>query len=182
MSNKPELDEQAFLNSLSDSQKQQLFLLLKENPIGEKPPVKTKPRQKQKRRQKRKSTQESSNDSGREPTKKRRTKRKPSKSRTKKHNSKIPSGKTVAKRESFTAESRQNKFLNGGDFNKHKKDSNVDKKLSGDNELTERNRATSYVAAVCSKCEYEFDDVPIYECYQDDDGLRFTCNECSARR
>ena len=54
--------------------------------------------------------------------------------------------------------------------------------MTGDNELTKCERDISYVTAVCAKCDYEFDNVPTYQCYKDDEGLRFTCDECSDRR
>lgn len=156
-----------FFDSLSDTQKESLLIFLSEQKTSK--PSKQPSVSKQKRKQARK---KSSN----KPVKRN------TKLKNKTQHPKIPTGHNIGRRETFETKQRPNHFIKSGEFKKHKKDTTIDKKLAGDNELSERNRVTKYVAATCSKCKYEFDNVPAYECYNDDDGISFICEECGLRR
>lgn len=64
----------------------------------------------------------------------------------------------------------------------HRKDAADDKLLQGNNKPTPRlGRKPEYITAKCSKCEYEFDNVPANICYSDDEGVVFCCDDCGKK-
>lgn len=92
----------------------------------------------------------------------------------------IPKGKgKLAKSSELTLGKRPNLFIQSSEFDSHKKDIEIDKKLLGNNKITARQTSrTVYLTATCSKCKHEFDDVPSQFCYKDDDGYVFVCDSC----
>lgn len=63
-----------------------------------------------------------------------------------------------------------------------RKDAKDDKVLWGDNKRTPRlGRQPEFLTAKCSKCEFEFDNVPASICYQDDEGTVFCCDDCGKK-
>ncbi len=77
---------------------------------------------------------------------------------------------------------RPNKFLDMGMDKKYKGDTRLQKKLSGDNEVTERRQEIQLVSALCTECEYIFEDVHPNLVVKDEDGLYFVCDECQLSR
>ncbi len=76
-----------------------------------------------------------------------------------------------------------NRFDKFADKDGSKRDVSIDKLLWGDNKPVPRlGRKPEFVTATCSRCEYEFDDVPVELCYSDDEGTVFCCDECGTKR
>ncbi len=89
----------------------------------------------------------------------------------------------IARTESIELGQTLNLFDASADKEGSKKDVKIDKILWGDNKPVPRlGRKPEFVTATCSKCEFEFEEVPIDICYQDDEGLVFCCDDCGARR
>ncbi len=92
-----------------------------------------------------------------------------------------PSGVPSVPQPMFIGE-RPNKFLEMGMDKKYKGDTRLQKKLSGDNDITERRQEIQLVSALCTECEYIFEDVHPSLVTKDDDGLYFMCDDCQLSR
>lgn len=89
----------------------------------------------------------------------------------------------IARTESIELGQTLNLFDTSVDKDGSKKDVKIDKLLWGDNKPVPRlGRKPEFVTATCSKCEFEFEQVPMNICYQDDEGLVFCCDDCGTRR
>ena len=107
----------------------------------------------------------------------RKPKKKPIEKITGENHPKIPKRKNT-RRTQFSLGKRDNLFEKSTEKNLFKEDAEIDKKLfSG--RITERTqRKLEYIDAKCSQCEVMYEDVPITECYKDDTGFVFICEEC----
>ena len=89
----------------------------------------------------------------------------------------------IARTESIELGQTLNLFDTSADKEGSKRDVKIDKLLQGDNKPVPRlARKPEFVTATCSKCEFEFEQVPMNICYQDDEGLVFCCDDCGTRR
>ena len=70
---------------------------------------------------------------------------------------------------------RPNLFEHSSDKNACKKDIAIDKKLFGG--ITPRSQSRT-IEATCSRCNTTYDDVHMSECYKDESGYVFICNNC----
>jgi len=77
---------------------------------------------------------------------------------------------------------RPNKFLEMGLNNRHKQDTILQKKLSGDNQITERRSEIEFISAFCTECEYIFEDVNPNLVARDAEGAYFVCDDCQLSR
>jgi len=84
--------------------------------------------------------------------------------------------------ESIQTGPRPNEFNRMRERNAHKNDVKIDKKLAGNNELTERRPAIEYIEMRCKRCNRWFDVLPS-ECYTDrDEGLSYICDTCAMEK
>jgi hypothetical protein len=75
---------------------------------------------------------------------------------------------------------RPNLFLQSKLKNKHKADSAIDKKLLGNNEVTER-EDTRLIEVECADCHYIFDVSPKV-IFKEDGEIRYVCDDCRVKR
>jgi len=93
------------------------------------------------------------------------------------------SKKQACRQEPIAIGKQHNIFNESADKTANKADTNIDKLLWKGREPTTRlTRKEEFVTAVCTRCEYEFADVPFSQCYVDDEGLVFVCEGCSIQK
>jgi len=166
-----------FFDSLSEKQKEELLILVNKNLAD-----KTKVKRKQIRK----------NKNSDQPTEQASSKRIIKKSTKQKSilRKTQPAGSSSkgapAQIQTFDMKERPNNFITSVDFKKHrtKKEREIEAGLATGRVQPDRNRKTSYTTAICVRCEYEFENVPSYRCYKDQDKneVMFTCDECSIDR
>lgn len=80
--------------------------------------------------------------------------------------------------EPIAQQDRPNLFLTSKLSKKHRADSSIDKKLSGGNEMTER-EGIRLIEVECVGCHYLFDVSPKVV-FMEDGEIRYKCDECQA--
>lgn len=75
----------------------------------------------------------------------------------------------------------KNLFVQRGFSDLHKGDTKVDQKLSGNNQISERNTRKATINVPCNICG-KTKSVSPKLVYKDDEGIRFICDKCQRRR
>ena len=73
------------------------------------------------------------------------------------------------------------KIIGGRGLNAHKQDTDIDRKLHGDNDLAERGERQSLVNIACNRCGRSY-TVSNKLVFNSGDGVRYTCDSCITRR
>ena len=159
------MDIEKFLSMLTPEQLEEMAKLKREE---SEQPIK------QKRKQNRKPKKNTENKTG-----------KPNKPRKKKlilsgeDHPNIPKNKKFARKYKIELGQRENKFENSPEFYADQHLIEEDKKLwTGRKPSPRSNSRTLFVEATCSRCRSVYEDVPSNECYKDDEGVKFVCEEC----
>jgi len=152
------MDIQDLLNILTAEQLEQLAALKKQEDQSEKTKIIVPPANK-KRNQNRK------------------PKKKLIENITGENHPKIPKKKNTKRTQLILGE-RENIFIKSPEKDMFKEDSLIDQKLFSGKIVEREKRKISYIDARCSQCENMYEDVPFSECYKDDNGYVFICEEC----
>jgi len=91
-----------------------------------------------------------------------------------------PSGRQT-RNESLQTGPRENQFNQMSEKHSYKSDTEIDKKLIGGNQPTQRRDKVKYIEVECSRCKYWYDVLP-NEVYRDGNGiLQYICDDCEGR-